>query len=164
MAGDLVSTDGVAFISRPAGPQLGFELKLAVQAPDVKWTDHVQRPSGALGRPPDHWPLPRSGRHPPGEGATRWKCPFCSGLLRSRSFPKTVGTSRNAPLVDVDAERCCTGTLTTMPPELPWTQEIPFGTTACVDRHWPAPGGGVGKRRAQGRFTRPEPWLPTPRC
>lgn len=39
-------------------------------------------------------------------------------------------TSRSAPLVDVDGECCCTGTLTAMPVELPLTQEIPFGTTA----------------------------------
>ncbi|HEV2368885.1 MAG TPA: hypothetical protein VGR90_03365, partial [Acidimicrobiales bacterium] len=67
---------------------------------------------------------------PDADGATRWKCPFCSGLLRSRAFPKTMRTSRNAPLVDVEAPCCCTGTLTAMPKELPWTQEIPFGTTA----------------------------------
>ena len=38
--------------------------------------------------------------------------------------------SRSAPLVEVDAECCCDGTLTAMPAELPWTQDIPFGTTA----------------------------------
>ena len=67
---------------------------------------------------------------PDKDGATRWKCPFCSGLLRSRSFPKTMRGSRSAPLVEVDAECCCDGTLTAMPAELPWTQDIPFGTTA----------------------------------
>lgn len=74
----------------------------------------------------------RMTRHqgPDKDGATRWKCPFCSGLLRSRSFPKTMRYSRNAPLVDIQAECCCEGTLTAMPKELPWAQEIPFGTTA----------------------------------
>lgn len=67
---------------------------------------------------------------PDEDGATRWRCPFCSGLLRSRTFPKTMRHSRNAPLVDVEAECCCAGILTAMPEELPWWQSITFGTTA----------------------------------
>ena len=234
--------------SRPAGPYVGFELHLVVQARDVKWTDHIQRttlgpevagvitafslvPAGthrgkavvddlieakAAGESIDDvvWdpgyslckpgtvhhklaqarihqtfqpvthqrgdkpfsgnallidgqlfsphlpqelrdlPVPPRGaseqekltyeakfnhrarwrltRHagPDKDGATRWKCPFCSGLLRSRSFPKTMRGSRTAPLVEVEAACCCDGTLTAMPAELPWTQDIPFGTTA----------------------------------
>jgi len=74
----------------------------------------------------------RRTRHagPDADGATRWKCPFCSGLLRSRSFPKTMRHSRTAPLVDVHAEHCCNGIQTAMPVELPWWQSITFGTTA----------------------------------
>jgi hypothetical protein len=67
---------------------------------------------------------------PDKDGATRWKCPFCSGLLRSRAFPSTMRRSRTAPLVDVDNEHCCDGILTAMPVELPWRQSITFGTTA----------------------------------
>jgi hypothetical protein len=67
---------------------------------------------------------------PDADGATRWRCPFCSGLLRSRAFPKTMRTSRTAPLVNVDADCCCQGILTAMPAELPWWQSITFGTTA----------------------------------
>jgi hypothetical protein len=67
---------------------------------------------------------------PDADGATRWRCPFCSGLLRSRSFPKTMRHSRTAPLVEVETERCCDGILTAMPVELPWWQSITFGTTA----------------------------------
>jgi hypothetical protein len=67
---------------------------------------------------------------PDADGATRWKCPFCSGLLRSRSFPKTMRRSRTAPLVETDAECCCSGIITAMPVELPWWQSITFGTTA----------------------------------
>lgn len=71
-------------------------------------------------------------RHPgPDEdGATRWRCPFCSGLLRSRAFRKTMRKSRTAPLVDVEADYCCQGILTVMPAELPWWKNITFGTTA----------------------------------
>src|SRR3979490_1580198 len=54
----------------------------------------------------------------------------CSGLLRSRSFPKTMRRSRTAPLVETDAECCCSGIMTAMPVELPWWQSITFGTTA----------------------------------
>jgi hypothetical protein len=50
---------------------------------------------------------------PDADGATRWKCPFCSGLLRSRSFPKTMRRSRTAPLVETDAavQDPCSGRL-----------------------------------------------------
>src|SRR5207253_6438437 len=58
------------------------------------------------------------------------KCPFCSGLLRSRSFPKIMRRSRTAPLVETEAEYCCSGILTAMPVELSWWQSITFGTTA----------------------------------
>jgi hypothetical protein len=66
------------------------------------------------------------------DGFTRWKCPFCAGLLRSRKFPKTMRRSRNGPLVDVPEQttECCSGILSAPPVELPLTQGIPFGTTA----------------------------------
>jgi hypothetical protein len=69
---------------------------------------------------------------PDGDGVTRWRCPFCAGLLRSRSFPRTMRRSRTAPLVDVgeNVASCCRGTLSAPPAELPLTQKIPFGTTA----------------------------------
>ena len=69
---------------------------------------------------------------PDADGVTRWRCPFCAGLLRSRSFPRTMRRSRTAPLVDVGetVSRCCGGTLSAPPAELPLTQKIPFGTTA----------------------------------
>jgi len=77
----------------------------------------------------DRWRLTRPA-WPDEDGATRWRCPFCSGLLRSRAFPKTMRKSRMAPLVDVEAGCCCQGILTAMPAELPWWQNITFGTTA----------------------------------
>lgn len=40
---------------------------------------------------------------PNADGVTRWRCPFCSGLLRSRAFPKTMRNSRTSPLVEVSA-------------------------------------------------------------
>ena len=35
------------------------------------------------------------------DGVTRWRCPFCAGLLRSRQFPRTMRRSRQAPMVEV---------------------------------------------------------------
>jgi hypothetical protein len=69
---------------------------------------------------------------PDADGATRWRCPFCAGLLRARKFGKTMRRPKTVPLVPVDegCEQCCGGILTAMPTELPWTQRIPFGTTA----------------------------------
>jgi hypothetical protein len=66
------------------------------------------------------------------DGFTRWKCPFCAGLLRSRKFPKTMRRSRSGPLVDVPEQsiQCCSGIISAPPVELPLTQGIPFGTTA----------------------------------
>jgi hypothetical protein len=69
---------------------------------------------------------------PDADGATRWRCPFCAGMLRARSFPKTMRRPKTVPLVPIGegCERCCDGILTAMPAELPWWQRIPFGTTA----------------------------------
>jgi hypothetical protein len=69
---------------------------------------------------------------PDADGVTRWRCPFCAGLLRSRNFPETMRRSRTAPLVDLPetVTRCCSGIFSAPPAELPITQRIPFGTTA----------------------------------
>ena len=69
---------------------------------------------------------------PDADGATRWRCPFCAGMLKARKFPKTMRRPASVPLVPVDegCEHCCAGIQTAMPAELPWWQRIPFGTTA----------------------------------
>ena len=67
---------------------------------------------------------------PDRDGATRWRCPFCAGLLRSRSLPRTMRRSRSAPLVQAAADHCCSGTLTVQPAELPLWQRLLPGTTA----------------------------------
>jgi hypothetical protein len=69
---------------------------------------------------------------PDADGVTRWRCPFCAGLLRSRQFPKTMRGSRRTPLVHLsaDVDRCCSGTFSVVPAELALHQRIPFGTTA----------------------------------
>ena len=69
---------------------------------------------------------------PDSDGATRWRCPFCAGLLRARKFPKTMRRPATVPLVPVDegCGHCGDGIQTAMPAELPWSQRIPFGTTA----------------------------------
>ena len=77
------------------------------------------------------WRLVRHAGHD-ADGVTRWRCPFCAGLLRSRQFPKTMRGSRRAPLVEVDAAEghCCGGIISVVPAELALHQPIPFGTTA----------------------------------
>ena len=69
---------------------------------------------------------------PDKDGVTRWKCPFCAGLLRSRRLPRTMRRSRKAPLVNLPewVTHCCNGTLSAPPAELPLAQRIPFGTSA----------------------------------
>ena len=50
---------------------------------------------------------------PDKDGVTRWKCPFCAGLLRSRQLPSTMRNPRSAPLVELPewVTECCQGTL-----------------------------------------------------
>jgi hypothetical protein len=67
---------------------------------------------------------------PDTDGVTRWKCPVCAGLLRSREVPKSMRRSRRAPLVTVPDGQCCKGTLSAPAAELPLKQRISFGTTA----------------------------------
>jgi hypothetical protein len=69
---------------------------------------------------------------PDKDGVTRWRCPFCAGLLRSRNFPKTMRRSLKAPLMFLPPEQksCCCGTVSAPPADIPLAQKIPFGTTA----------------------------------
>jgi hypothetical protein len=73
-------------------------------------------------------------RHSPPDrdGATRWRCPFCAGFLRSRSFPRTMRRAKTVPLVPVGegCEKCCNGILTAQAVEMAWWQRITYGTTA----------------------------------
>jgi hypothetical protein len=72
----------------------------------------------------------RNGR-PDADGATRWRCPFCAGRLRSRSVPKSMRGSRSAPLVALpDGTSCCGGSVTASAAELPHWQRFLPGTTA----------------------------------
>ena len=48
---------------------------------------------------------------PDADGATRWRCPFCSGFLRSRAFPSTMRLPKTVPLV-------------------PWTKAVRSAATA----------------------------------
>ena len=68
---------------------------------------------------------------PDADGVTRWRCPFCSGLLRARSLPKTMRRSRSTPLIDLpEGEACCHGTVSISAADLPLWQRLPPGTTA----------------------------------
>jgi len=66
------------------------------------------------------------------DGATRWRCPFCSGFLRARQFRRTMRRPKTVPLVPVDegCKRCCGGILTAPAAEMAWWQRITYGTTA----------------------------------
>jgi hypothetical protein len=65
------------------------------------------------------------------DGVTRWKCPFHSGFLRSRSLPSTMRRSRTAPLVELpEGASCCGGTVSASAEELPLWQKLPAGTSA----------------------------------
>ena len=70
---------------------------------------------------------------PDADGVTRWRCPFCAGLLRSRKVPKDHAEARaefpwwNCPRTST---RCCSGILSAVPGELALAQRIPYGTTA----------------------------------
>jgi hypothetical protein len=75
----------------------------------------------------------RMARHaaPDRDEATRWRCPFCAGFLRSRDFPKTMRRPATVPLVaPTGRDRCCAGIQTALPVETAWWQRIPYGTTA----------------------------------
>jgi hypothetical protein len=78
-----------------------------------------------------HWRMVRHAG-PDADGVTRWRCPFCAGLLRTRQVPKTMRRSRRAPLVELPegVDRCCSGILSAAPVELALSQRIPYGTTA----------------------------------
>ncbi len=71
-------------------------------------------------------------RPPDADGATRWRCPFCAGFLRSRNFPKTMRRPKTVPLVPVaeGCDKCCNGILTAQAGEMAWWQRITYGTTA----------------------------------
>ncbi|HEX6395665.1 MAG TPA: hypothetical protein VFZ97_19705 [Acidimicrobiales bacterium] len=73
-------------------------------------------------------------RHSPPDrdGATRWRCPFCSGFLRARNFPHTMRRSKDIPLVPIaeGCDKCCDGILTAQAVEMAWWQRITYGTTA----------------------------------
>jgi hypothetical protein len=74
----------------------------------------------------------RYSRHagPDTDGATRWKCPFCSGFLRSRNLPGTMRRPKTTPLVDIPSGSCCAGTITAQAAALPLWQRCLAGTTA----------------------------------
>jgi hypothetical protein len=85
---------------------------------------------------------------PDEDGTTRWRCPYCSGFLRSRSLPKTMRKSRLAPLAELpEGVPCCHGTVSVSAGELPLWQPLPPGTTAwriSMGRRQTVEGGNAG--------------------
>jgi hypothetical protein len=124
-AGDALLVDGQLY-----SPMLPKELR-DLSSPPRHATGAYRRAYQESFNQRARWRLVRHAG-PDGDGVTRWRCPFCAGLLRSRNFPKTMRRSRKAPLVALaeEVKHCCSGTLSAPPAELPITQRIPFGTTA----------------------------------
>ena len=124
-AGEALLLDGQLY-----SPLLPAELR-DLKAPPRYATGAYRRAYEEKFNQRARWRLVRHAA-PDADGVTRWRCPFCAGLLRSRRFPRTMRRSRAAPLVDVpdDVVQCCSGILSAPPAELPITQRIPFGTTA----------------------------------
>jgi len=91
-SGDALLIDGQLFSSL-----LPEELRALPLPPRGASLEEKERYEEAFNRRA-RW---RYARHagPDKDGATRWRCPFCSGLLRSRRLPKTTRRSRTAPLV-----------------------------------------------------------------
>jgi len=124
-AGDALLLDGQLF-----SPLLPTELR-DLAAPPRFATGAYRRAYEERFNQRARWRLVRHAA-PDSDGVTRWRCPFCAGLLRSRKFPRSMRRSRRAPLVSVpdDVTQCCSGILSAPPAELPITQKIPFGTSA----------------------------------
>ncbi|MHB1986918.1 MAG: hypothetical protein ACYCSF_02870 [Acidimicrobiales bacterium] len=78
-----------------------------------------------------HWRLVRHSP-PDHNGVTRWRCPFCAGLVKSRSFPSTMrrGPRTKIAFLPESVTKCCEGTVSAPPADIPLSQLIPFGTTA----------------------------------
>ena len=95
------------------------------------------------------------------DGFTRWKCPFCAGLLRSRKFPKTMRRSRSGPSVDVSEQttECCSGSLSAPPVEPPLTRGIPFRNHGLENIDEPASDRRVCQRGAEGLLRRSVAWV-----
>ena len=93
------------------------------------------------------------------DGVTRWRCPFCAGLLRSRQVTKTMRASRNSPLVRLPegSKSCCSGILSAAPVSFSSGSTHSLWHDSMADLHGQAPGGRVGQRGAQGLLRRPDP-------
>jgi hypothetical protein len=124
-AGDALLIDGQLFSSL-----LPRELR-DLPAPPRGASETEKEPYEARFNLRARW---RMARHaaPDTDGATRWRCPFCSGFLRARQFPRTMRRPKTLPLVPVNdgCERCCRGILTAQAAEMAWWQRITYGTTA----------------------------------
>jgi hypothetical protein len=79
----------------------------------------------------DDAPLATRHSPPDADGATRGRCPFCAGFLRSRTFRRTIRRAKTVPLVPMDdgCEKCCTGTHTSQAVEMARWHRITYGTT-----------------------------------
>jgi len=124
-SGDALLIDGQLF-----SPLLPQELR-GLQAPPRGASEAEKLTYEAKFNLRARWRMTRHAA-PDADGATRWRCPFCAGFLRSRQFQKTMRKPVTVPLVPVGegCERCCSGILTAQAVEMSLWQRITYGTTA----------------------------------
>lgn len=67
---------------------------------------------------------------PDGDGFSRWRNPFSSGLLRSRELPRTMRRSITSPLVSLPPGTRPAATMTVSAEALPLQQRLTADTTA----------------------------------
>ncbi len=80
---------------------------------------------------------------PDTDGTTRWRCPYCSRFLRSKSIPKTMRRPATVPRADLPpTTACCAGVVSASAEELPHWQQFTPGTTA-----WRISTGTASARR-----------------
>jgi len=89
-AGDALLLDGQLY-----SPLLPEELR-DLAAPPRFATGAYRRAYEERFNQRARWRLVRHAA-PDADGVTRWRCPFCAGLLRSRIFPRSMRRSRRAP-------------------------------------------------------------------
>lgn len=104
----------------------GFNLPFAPRGATLEQMLEFEAPFNELSR----WRFTLVSTDP--NGTRWWRCPFCSGLLKSRQFPRSMRNGVSAELVDVVSNRstCCDGLVRTTAEDMRFNQFPVPGTTA----------------------------------